>query len=201
MSDPALEVSFLPAPLRPISTPERVEIAGDTLKLRAGPRTDWFIDPTGDAVTYNAPALVSPADGPWMLSANVSATHKSTFDAAVLVVHITPTRWAKLCLELSPQKEVMVVSVVTREESDDCNSVVIEASEVHLRAARLGRAFAFHYSLDRAIWHMVRYFSLGDADTVELGFLAQSPTGKGCTATFRDIRFVPELLKDVRSGL
>jgi hypothetical protein len=33
-----------------------------------------------------------------------------------------------------------------------------------------------------------------------MGFLAQSPTGNGCTAFFRDIRFEERLLEDIRSG-
>ena len=48
---------------------------------------------------------------------------------------------------------------------------------------------------------MVRYFTLGEVDTVEVGFLAQSPTGLGCTAAFKDILFIPERLADVRSGI
>ena len=50
---------------------------------------------------------------------------------------------------------------------------------------------------------LVRYFSLGldEQAPVEVGFLAQFPTGAGCTATFTDIAFVPELLADIRSGV
>jgi hypothetical protein len=33
-----------------------------------------------------------------------------------------------------------------------------------------------------------------------MGFLAQSPTGNGCTASFREIRFEERLLEDIRSG-
>ena len=96
----------------------------------------------------------------------------------------------------------MVVSVVTRGFSDDCNSVVVEGP-VWLRASRLGRAFAFHYSVDGEVWHMVRYFGLDleDTDPVEVGFLAQSPSGEGCAAAFEEISFVPEQLADVRSGV
>lgn len=194
-----VEMEVLPGPLRAINEAESWAIDGDTLWLRAGPRADLFRDPAGDVVVDNAPALVMPVEGSWMLSAQVAAEHQSTFDAAVLVVYAAERAWAKLCLELSPRGEPMVVSVVTRSESDDCNSLVID-SPVWLRVARLERAFAFHYSLDGEVWHMVRYFSLGDAASVEVGFLAQSPTGDGCTATFREISFTPEILSDVRSG-
>ena len=196
-----LELRGLPDPLRSINAASSVEVGAERLAMRAGARTDWFIDPAGDVVVDNAPALVMRATGDWMLRSRVSAQHDPTVDAAVLVVHAEPATWAKLCLERSPQGEIMVVSVVTRGVSDDCNSVTVEGDSVWLRIARIGRAFAFHYSLDGATWRMVRYFTLGSPGSVEVGFLAQSPTGPGCTATFADIAFVAERLTDVRSGV
>lgn len=197
-----MSVPGLPAPLRLINGGPAVEVTGEGLVVRAGAGTDWFIDPAGDAVVHDAPALVMPAAGPWMLRARVSAEHRATFDAAVLVVHVDERTWAKLCLELSPLGEVTVVSVVTRGESDDCNSFPVDEDSVHLRVSRLGRAFSFHCSNDGETWSLVRYFSLGvGAGTeVEVGFLAQSPTGDGCTARFSEIEFAPARLDDVRSG-
>ncbi len=196
-----VEVPALPALLRAINAAESWTVSEDALSLTAGEKTDWFIDPAGETVVGNAPALVMPVEDPWMLRARVSAAHAATFDAAVLVVHADERTWAKLCLELAPDGRVMVVSVVTRGESDDCNSVPIVGDSVWLRVSRLGRAFAFHYSADGHGWDMVRYFGLGEIGPVEVGFLAQSPTGEGCEATFRDISFVPEALADVRSGV
>ncbi len=201
MSGSSVTVPVLPTPLRSINEAEAWTVSGDALTLSAGARTDWFIDPAGELAMDNAPALVMPAEGTWMLKARVSAGHTATFDAAVLVVYAGERSWAKLCLELSPQGQVLVVSVVTQGQSDDCNSVPIEDAEVWLRISRLGRAFAFHYSADGREWNMVRYFGLGDAGPVEVGFLAQSPTGDGCAATFREIEFTHEKLADVRSGV
>jgi hypothetical protein len=200
---PKLELSGLPAPLRPINEAVPAAVGERRLSLRAGARTDWFIDPDGEAVVGNAPALVMPAAGDWMLRAHASATHAATFDAAVLVVRADDRTWAKLCLELAPDGRVMVVSVVTRGFSDDCNSVVVEGGATWLRVSRLGPAFAFHWSPDGVEWQMVRYFGLGlaAASETEVGFLAQSPTGDGCLATFEHVEFSPTRLADVRSGM
>ena len=200
---PSLRIPGLPHPLRWLVPSTSVELtAARALRMEAGPRTDWFIDPGADIVVRNAPALLMPASGPWQLTAVVSADHRATFDAGVLFVHVDDTTWAKLCLELSPQGEVMVVSVVTRGTSDDCNSVPVEGPSLHLRVSALERAFAFHWSPDGQAWHLVRYFSLGDGapSRAGVGFIAQSPTGEGCTAEFADITFRPELLADLRSG-
>ena len=195
-------VPGLPAPLRSINEAVAVDAGERHLSLRAGPRTDWFIDPGGGVAVDDAPALVMPAVGDWSLRAYVSAAHAATFDAAVLVVRVDHRTWAKLCLERAPDSSVMVVSVVTRGFSDDCNSVVLEGGATWLRVSRLGSAFAFHWSPGGDTWQMVRYFGLGPAagPNVEVGVLAQSPTGDGCLATFEQIDFSPRRLPDVRSG-
>ena len=196
-----LQIDAMPRPLRAINDAAAVApTADDALSIEAGPRTDWFIDPDTGATTRNAPALVMPAPGTWMLSTLASADHRTTFDAAVLVVYVSDDVWAKLCLERSPQGQVTIVSVVTRGTSDDCNSVPINDSQAHLRVSRLDRAYAFHHSTDGTRWDLVRYFTLGEDQEPEVGFLAQSPSGESCRATFRAIDFSPRLLVDLRSG-
>ncbi|MFV2064280.1 MAG: DUF1349 domain-containing protein [Chloroflexota bacterium] len=198
---PLATVPGLPQPLRQVGGAGEWRVTADrALTLEAGGRTDWFIDPDSGSITRNAPALVMPTEGSWMLSALVSADHRATFDAAVLVVHVSDNVWAKLCLELSPEGEVTVVSVVTQGFSDDCNSVPVHGAPTHLRISRLEHAFAFHYSTDGTHWNLVRYFSLGVDQGIDVGFLAQSPTGNGCTADFQVIEFVPDKLMHIRSG-
>jgi hypothetical protein len=48
---------------------------------------------------------------------------------------------------------------------------------------------------------MVRYFTLGERQNLEIGFLSQSPTGEGCTSTFSEITMLPQLLSDIRLGV
>src|ERR1700704_1626591 len=121
----------LPFELAWLSDPERWTIAAGKLTIVAGPQTDWFIDPAGDKdPVVNAPALVGAVDGDFMLSARVSVDFRETFDAGVLMLHANDGCWAKLCLERSPEGRPMVVSVVTRQLSDDCNSSVLDQSEL-----------------------------------------------------------------------
>ena len=124
----------------------------------------------------------------------------ATYDAGVLVLYERDDLWAKLCFERSPQGEPMVVSVVTRRVSDDCNSFVVDGASVWLRIARIGTAFAFHASTDGGRWQLVRHFALdGDAEG-SVGFLAQSPTGDECAVAFERISYRAETLGDLRSG-
>jgi regulation of enolase protein 1 (concanavalin A-like superfamily) len=174
---------------------------GGGLSITAGPLTDLFVDPAGGSSIHNAPsALCTPTDRDFMVYARVTPTLMSTFDAGGLQIRAGDGVWAKLCLEYSPQRQATVVSVVTRDVSDDCNSDAIDEDGVYLRIARTARTCAFHYSRDGHFWHLVRYFSLGEPDRVRVGFSSQSPQGAGCTATFSEITYVPSSLDDIRNG-
>ena len=64
----------------------------------------------------------------------------------------------------------------------------------------MGPACALHASDDGARWELVRHFALDAPAALTAGFLAQSPTGEGCTATFDDVGFVDEPLAELRDG-
>jgi hypothetical protein len=170
------------------------------LTISAGAKTDWFISPAGNFVADNAAALLFQSNRPEMFSAFVTVDFAGRFDAGALVIYQNPTTWAKLCLELSPINKLMIVSVVTKGLSDDCNSYLVEGHSVYLRISTLENAFAFHASADGERWNLIRHFTLGPVSDSKIGFLAQAPTGAGCTVTFGQIRYASCLLEDIRSG-
>jgi regulation of enolase protein 1 (concanavalin A-like superfamily) len=178
----------------------KVEL-GPSLSILAGESTDLFVDPAGTVAKDNSPvALFAPPNENFLLSAKVSVAFASTFDAGVLQVRERDDLWAKLCFEYSPQRQPMIVSVVTRGTSDDCNSVPIQGNTVFLRVACNAQTFTFHYSLNGRYWHMVRYFTLGKLGALRVGFSSQSPTGQQCRAVFSEIGYRVGTLTDNRSG-
>jgi regulation of enolase protein 1 (concanavalin A-like superfamily) len=200
MTDP-IAVAGIAAPLRWEVPAERWSVADDgALLVRAGPKTDMFVSPDGSSETLNAPRLCCDAGGDWLLSARVGVDFAATFDAGALLVMAGERMWGKLCFEYSPAGEPMVVSVVTRGRSDDCNSFVVRDSQIYLRIARMGPACAFHASADGAAWQLVRHFALEMDATVTVGLVAQSPTGAGCEVQFRDVMLRAGRLDDIRSG-
>ncbi len=196
----SLTLSGLPGALQWKNQPVDSKLEAETLTIVAGELTDWFIDPAGAVNKGNAPiALFTPPDDQFTLRANVSVEFAATFDAGVLFVYESESAWAKLCFEMSPQGKPMVVSVVTKGTSDDCNSLPIDGTSIYLRVARLGQAFAFHYSLDGRVWSLVRYFSIGALSNLQMGLSSQAPTGKRCSATFSEVEYRQGALKDIRS--
>jgi hypothetical protein len=201
-----VKVPGLPFPLAPTGSPPCAHrVQGEALVLRGGPGTDMFIDPAGATPPFpDAGRLTGlPPAGDFTLAALVAVEFASTYDAGVLVLDAGERRWAKLCLEYSPQHRPTAVTVVTRGASDDCNSFETDGGPLWLRVARSGKAWAFHASTDGDWWRLLRYFTLDEHDTgdaVRVGFLAQSPTGDGCTASFDRVAFRLGAPSDLRDG-
>ncbi|HEX9065028.1 MAG TPA: DUF1349 domain-containing protein [Streptosporangiaceae bacterium] len=201
-SSAGLTLPWLPFPLAAEGHPAcEYRILAGALELTSAAGTDLFIDPAGAGQPPDAGRLLGPPPpGDFTLSARVSVGFGSTFDAGVLLVHAGERRWAKLCFELSPQLRPTAVTVVTRDTSDDCNSFEVTGDTLWLRICRSGQAWAFHASTDGSWWRLLRYFGLDGPDPVRVGFLAQSPGGPGCTATFAAITFRPGAPSDLRDG-
>lgn len=162
-------------------------------------RTDLFSDPFEPKRYDSAPTFLFPVHGDFVLQARLTVDFSVTFDAGVLLLFQDYDHWAKLCFERSPQGHPTIVTVVNRTISDDANAATIDGDSIYLRIARRGPGFAFHYSHDARLWHMVRAFQLHDAP-VRAGFLVQSPQGPGCRVRFSEISCRPETLGDIRSG-
>ncbi|WP_240642122.1 DUF1349 domain-containing protein [Microbacterium sulfonylureivorans] len=200
-----LAVPGLPFPLLP-SDESRWRMTAEAVAVTAAAHSDLFADPSGDGQTaaesqLNAATLLG--DGPvgdFTFSARVRVGFEATFDAGVLLIWVDERHWAKLCVELSPDREPMVVSVVTRGVSDDANAFVVTGPDVRLRVSRIGQVFAFHASTDGRRWAFVRAFSLPGAETARIGFEAQSPMGDGCEVSFADVEFAQRTLADLRDG-
>src|SRR5262249_26070208 len=122
-----ISIPGLPALLRWHGVPQKWGLNADNiLTMTSGPRTDWFIDPGGGSPVLNAPALLMRTHELCMLKAHVTVEYTGTYDAGVLAVYQADHIWGKICLELSPQGQLMIVSVVTKDVSDDCNSVPVD---------------------------------------------------------------------------
>jgi uncharacterized protein len=206
-----LSVPGLPFPLEPAGHPPCTHrVDGGTLTLTGQAGTDMFADPGGEGTPPDAGRLVGlPPDGDFTLACQVTVEFASTYDAGVLLLYAGPRQWAKLCFEYSPQHRPTAVTVVTRGDSDDANAFEVDGTSLWLRITRSGRAWAFHAATAGNAatggqwWRLLRYFSLtgpGGQAPVMAGFLAQSPTGQGCTASFSQITFRPGAPADLRDG-
>lgn len=172
----------------------------DGISIKALPETDYFVDPVSGDVVTDAVYLYQEVKGDFVLRAQVSCDFVSTYDAPVLLALEHETRWVKACFELTDLGPKAMVTVITDQRSDDANGASIEGDEVWLQLARKGDVFAIHYSLDGQDFKMARLAWLPMAETIKVGFEAQSPTGEGGWRNFRQVSLQNHSPADIRAG-
>jgi regulation of enolase protein 1 (concanavalin A-like superfamily) len=168
------------------------------LHVSAPPQADFFIDPSGAAVKSSAPFLHTTLKGDFTIWTRIRVDMKQPYDSGCLMIMANDLHWAKLCFEYFENKP-SILSVVTRNTSDDCISGAMEAPNPYLRIARAGNCFAFHYSADGQHWKLARYFGMDVPDELKVGVVAQSPVGEGCDVTFDALTIGNQLSEDIRT--
>ncbi len=186
-------IAGLPGPLVWQHPPAEWKIeSGKDLTIVADKATDWFASPMDDYRVDKTPRLLFKPAEDFVLSAKVTVGFRSQWDSGVLVLYVNDSLWAKLCFEMTVDKHPAIVSVVTRGDSDDNNSIAIAGSSVYLRVAKAGKGIFFYASEDGEHWTIIRAFNLGTAPDLRIGFSSQSPSGDGCTSVFSQIRYLPK---------
>ena len=194
------KIKNIPYSLQKLNDPMNIAITGDSvLTILARERTNLFNSPGGNFYVQNAPMLLFRPDSNFVLKAKVTADLKEVYDVAALVIYHDKDLWAKLCFENSANKEALVVSVVTRKYSDDCNSFRLSNNYVYLAISKKGNEFSFHYSEDNVNWEMVRQFKLEfPNDNIMVGFAAHCAVSKEFSADFSEIQYSDTALKNMR---
>ncbi len=180
----------------------------DCLSMEAQPRTNYFVNPDGSPADHSAPVAALVIEAPvFSLYARVRTGLGSLYDAAGLIIETGDPasgrvgEWGKCVIELSPFLRPTIVSVVTRDVSDDANGEELHTPEAHLRLHRNGPILAFHWSLDGAVWKLVRLFSLKGMDCpLRAGMIVQAPMGDALGAVFSGICLETGVTIDLRNG-
>lgn len=167
----------------------QIEIGYGALHITPHSSTNLFRAPGGSFIRVNAPMVVATADKEFTLVARINAPLVERYDVGALVLYADEEHWAKLCFENSANKEATVVSVVTRERSDDANSETIASPFVDLAIARRGNEFAFFFSRDGHQWRLVRHFEQNFDDTLRVGLAAHSETNPHLVVSFSAIGY------------
>jgi regulation of enolase protein 1 (concanavalin A-like superfamily) len=126
-------------------------------------------------------------DSDFVLAARVSGNLKNVYDVAALVIFQDDNCWAKLYYENLVAKEATIVSVITKDYSDDCNSAKADGAGAFLAIEKKGPELSFHYSRDGRTWALTRHFRLELRDEFKIGFTVHGSRGDGFAASFSDI--------------
>ncbi|MBW4081183.1 DUF1349 domain-containing protein [Paenibacillus sp. S150] len=180
-----------------MNEPRHWQLENGVLKMTATQAEDFFNDPQNESKVATAPFAYTELAGNFAVQVQVGVEMKAQCDSICLMMFDTEANWAKICFE-HMNTEPSIVTVITRERSDDCISGRVAAQEPYLRLSRYDNVFAFHSSENGADWSVVRYFRQEMPETVKVGLVVQSPSGPECTGSFRSFRVLKNRERDVR---
>lgn len=195
-----VRMDAIPHPLKWENKPLEFSADKNRIILTAGEKTDMFRDPNVTYNTDNAPKLLFKADSDFVLTASIEHGFENKWDGGAIVLKQDSLNWIKFCFEKDYTGARRVVSVVTKNISDDCNSVEIPGNNVFYKVAKAGNVITLYYSLNGQTWFLVRHLQFETTGPLQVGFLAQSPTGKSCKVIFAQITYTVKKIKDPYLG-
>jgi len=195
-----MEIKGIPKQLFWENKPEIFSLKANVLTITAGEKTDMFRDPNVTYNTDNAPKLLFKPDANFVLSTSIEHTFANKWDGGALVLKSDSLNWIKFCFEKDYTGAKRVVSVVTKNISDDCNSVEISGEKVYYKIAKADDVITLYYSINGVKWFLIRHLQFDFKKDFEVGFLAQSPTGTKCEVKFSDIKYQAVKIKDPYLG-
>lgn len=172
----------------------------NSFELKAGSKTDFFIDNLNSYKVLNAPFYYEEIDYDFEIAALIKPEFSSMYDAGGLFIYEDDDKWVKAAFENTDLGYNSVVSVVTDKLSDDCNGEQISQDSIWIRILRKGDYWSIHYSIEGYVWKMVRYFALKMTRKVNVGIIAQSPIGQGCLVKISDLIIRKNDCKNLRKG-
>jgi len=196
----SVRINTIPHQLFWENSPEKFSTDNDKLVIVAGPKTDMFRDPNIAYNTDNAPKLLFKADNNFVLTVAIEHSFTSKWDGGAIVIKQDSLNWIKFCFEKDYTGARRVVSVVTKNISDDCNSVEIKTNKVFYKVAKADNVITLYYSLNGMKWFLVRHLQFETTKGFKAGFLAQSPTGDKCEVRFSNITYTAKKIKDPYTG-
>jgi regulation of enolase protein 1 (concanavalin A-like superfamily) len=199
-SNDSVKLSSLPRALFWENTPIAFQTANNSFTITAGEKTDMFRDPNVAYNTDNAPKLLFIADSNFVLTAAIHHDFVNKWDGGAIVLKADSLNWIKFCFEKDYTGQKRVVSVVTKGISDDCNSAAATANTIYYKIAKAGNVITLYYSANGRNWYLIRHLQFDSTMPLQLGFLAQSPTGQHCQVTFSDIHYSTRKIADPYLG-
>lgn len=196
----SLHFHSIPFSLHWENKPQSYKLTNNGLTIVAGAKTDMFRDPNVTYNTDNAPKLLFTPDSSFIFSTGIQHNFTSKWDGGAIVIIEDSLNWIKFCFEKDYTGTRRVVSVVTKDISDDCNSVAISGNLVYYKVAKADNVITLYYSLDNKKWFLVRHLQFNNKKPLKIGFLSQSPTGKQCTVQFSSIRYQAKKISDPYIG-
>lgn len=173
----------------------------NSLIINAPAKSDYFNNPENGTINATAPILYKEISGDFVATCLVKPDFKDMWNAASLMVFMDSTHWIKYAFENSDATGKSIVSVVTREVSDDANGAILnEHNAIWLKMVRKGDLYSMHWSINGKDYKMTRVCRMPHYKSVKIGIEAQCPIGDGAKHEFLFFSIESKTVKDFRLG-
>jgi hypothetical protein len=200
---PNLLVSFSKSDLQGwqwMNTPASYQLKDGKLRVKAMEGTDFFNNPEDSSITASAPFLYREIQGDFTATLRLKPDFSDVWNAGALMMYADSTHWIKFAFENSDATGPGIVSVVTRDFSDDANGAVLNEEEsIWLRLVRKGDLYALHWSRDGEKYFMARLSRMPPFEWVKVGLEAQSPVGEPAIHEFTYLNLTDSVPENLRT--
>jgi len=177
---------------------------GNKIEISSGAETDFFIEPGAPPYEKaNAPLLLKTVDNTksFTFSFKTTPVHKVKYDAGMAFIYVDDKHWLKFAFEADERLNKRLVTVKTKDFSDDNNHDAVKGASVFMKISSDTKVVGFYYSIDGKTWQLVRVFKNEYPPTIKIGVGSQSPAGKGNKSVFEQFQFSETSVKDFRMGI
>lgn len=175
-----------------------VKIENNQIIMSAPKDTNLFNGVRGTWKSITFPYYYTKVKGDFLVRCKIAVDFKEVYDLGSLVIYENEDIWIKFAYENSDTGVPAIVTVVTKETSDDCNGEPIVQNAVYLQICRQGNVFAMHYSLDKQNWKLARICRCEMQDEVKVGISTQCPSGDCCIAYYSEWEIMENPYEDIR---
>jgi len=185
-----------------MNPPSRFDFDNGEVTVVAEKETDFFNNPEDGKKTATAHYLYQDISGDFVSSALVRPDFSSQWNAISLMVHIDNDHWIKFAFENSDATGKSIVTVVTKELSDDANGVILEEHKaVWLKIAKRDNIYSMLWSADGKEYKMARLTTLPEADSVKIGVEFQCPVGNKAEHLLEYFKIEQKTVTELRKGV
>lgn len=178
--------------------------ASGKIELTAGAETDFFTEPGQPPYDKaNAPLLLRTVDNtkPFTFSFKTTPVHSVKYDAGMAFIYVDDHHWLKFAFEADERMKTRMVTVKTKDFSDDNNHDIVPSQSAYLKISSDTKVVGFYYAVDGKDWQLVRVFKNEYPPKIKVGIGTQSPAGKGNKSVFEEFQFSETSVKDFRMGI
>lgn len=174
--------------MRWYNEPQQWAAPGHIIRFTTNPQTDFWRKTHSGHIADNGHFYYQIVAGNFTAEVKFSGQYRDLYDQAGLMLRHDDKTWLKCGIEYVP--EVYHASVVITHDFSDWSVTALAQNPeaVWLRLVWHQPTIEVYYSLDGQAYTMLRQAYLINANELQVGVMACSPTGNGFETTFENWR-------------